>query len=162
MLAQRSGVASPDEAFVAGMLHDIGIIVAMQVHPKSFATMIEALDSNEILTFCEMEETYLGASHDVLGAALCQNWKFPPNLIYATGHHHHPMESPERFRALPALINVSDVLAARLRIGYSRTVASDDLELDTLGAANVSEADIRFVETNLPDAVMKAQDVFSA
>lgn len=71
------------------------------------------------------------------------------------------MQLPEADRLLPAMVHVADVLAARIGIGYTRTVEAKAIDPEILSFLNLNEADLEaFIET-LPDVIEEAQLLLS-
>ena len=71
MLAEKTGRVLADEAFLAGMIHDIGITIEIQTRPQKFTELTELLSREQSLTFRQLEQQVLGATHESFGAALC-------------------------------------------------------------------------------------------
>jgi HD-like signal output (HDOD) protein len=159
LLALRTRRASADEALLAGLLHDIGIVVAMQASRSEFERLLRALDGPLPLTFAQAESAHLHTTHEMLGAALSVSWGFPPSLALVTGHHHAPMALPVDVRMLPAIVHVADHLAAQCALGYTRTVSAEGIEAGLLEWLGLSEADLSAVREALPAAVAEAAQV---
>lgn len=86
-LAKRTRAAKPEDAFTAGILHDIGRLVLRQVMPEAFLRAVtEARRGTYTLAEAELEFT--GYAHDEIGRALGERWKFPLHLIEAVRCHH--------------------------------------------------------------------------
>lgn len=141
-IAAKVGLSLPDEAFLAGLIHDVGIMIEMQASRRKFVEMIDVLSDDPSLTFRQAEEQLLGATHETFGAALSRKWKFPVQLEYVAGYHHQPMQLPEADRTLPAIVQVADVLAARIGAGYTRTVESEEVDSEILSVLNLTEPDL--------------------
>ena len=135
-LLSRSTNVSPDEAFLAGLVHDLGILVELQAQVASFASMMDRLQTDDTLTFRCAENMTWQTTHEALGLAVCETWRFPAHLCLTAGFHHRPWELAAADQMLPALVHVADVLAARQRLGYSRTVETLDLSPETLCLAD--------------------------
>jgi putative nucleotidyltransferase with HDIG domain len=86
LVALRCRVGAFEDAFLAGLLHDIGIIIADQHAHEHFAEVIEQLDDSRSL--CPTERQVMGFDHCALGAALAETWKFPPVVRAAIEYHH--------------------------------------------------------------------------
>ncbi|MBC7352198.1 MAG: HDOD domain-containing protein [Thermogutta sp.] len=87
LIAMRCKIAAFEDAFLAGLLHDIGIILEDQyVHPR-FRQMIMALTPEKSL--CEWERQFLGFDHAELGEAVARAWGFPENVRTAIAFHHN-------------------------------------------------------------------------
>lgn len=160
-LAQKSNVASADEAFLAGMIHDIGIIIEMQVCGPKFTEMINQTTADENLSFCMAEQNVLGATHEDIGAGLCEAWRFPESLKLSTGFHHRPWEVEEEDRHLPALVHIADVLVARLGMGYTRTVEADAIGSDLCEFLHLTEEDLDTISKDLPELMQESKRLLS-
>jgi HD-like signal output (HDOD) protein len=161
MLARHSTHVSIDEAFLAGLIHDVGIVVEMQAFGPIFAQMIQKLYADQALTFREAEKEAFGASHEDFGAGLARNWNFPESLQLVTGYHHRPLELAETDRQLPGLVHVADVLASRIGVGYTRTVETASVDPRFLSELGLTDADLDAVAEQLPEAVRSSQALFS-
>lgn len=86
-LARKTLGAKPEDAFTAGILHDIGRLVLRQVMPQEFARAVAIARSGDLpLHDAEFETT--GYQHDEIGQALGERWKFPGHLVDAVRCHH--------------------------------------------------------------------------
>ncbi|MGE3075270.1 MAG: HDOD domain-containing protein [Dehalococcoidia bacterium] len=86
-LAKKTLGAKPEDAFTAGILHDIGRLVLRQVLPQEFSQAISIARTGEMsLHDAELEVT--GYAHDEIGQALGERWKFPGHLVDAVRCHH--------------------------------------------------------------------------
>lgn len=156
-LAPKVSGVDPSEAFLAGLMHDIGIIVELQACREEFSATIAALASDESLSFLDAEALHIGATHEAFGFALCSAWRFPAALATVAGYHHRPLLLDEQEGRLSALVHIGDHLAASASLGYSRTVdgaAIDPLVLQRLG---LDSDDIQVVAVTLAAQV---DDVF--
>ena len=75
LIAARTRLSNFEDAFLAGLLHDFGIIIEDQHVPKGFRAMINSLNDPRPLT--DAEQMFLGFDHTLLGARVADNWKFP-------------------------------------------------------------------------------------
>jgi putative nucleotidyltransferase with HDIG domain len=85
-----------DEAFVAGVLHDIGKLILIEYFTDEFSEALE-LAQAEGISIEAAEEKTLGVTHADIGGWLAEKWNLPPNLVNAIAFHHHPnlLEAPE-------------------------------------------------------------------
>jgi HD-like signal output (HDOD) protein len=156
LLANKVGLGLPDEAFLAGLIHDLGIMVEIQARRPKFVEAVEKLESQPGMTLRQAETAIIGANHEQFGAALCKAWKFPLNFVYVTGFHHRPMELTEQHRVLTGLVHVVDITVARMNVGYSRTTESQNLDPALMDQLKLNQQAIDQMIQDLPAAMQEA------
>ncbi|GJM44300.1 MAG: hypothetical protein DHS20C21_11420 [Gemmatimonadota bacterium] len=87
-LAKHSGYKAKEEAFTAGLLHDIGKVVIDQYAPKDSAAIMKRVDSGMAPREAEVE--VLGVDHTKIGAWIAERWHLPKTLCWVIEHHHEP------------------------------------------------------------------------
>ncbi len=142
LIAQRTSDVEPSDAFLGGMMHDIGIVIELQACRDAFGEMIAAVAADPTLSFREAERHHIGCSHEEFGIALCVAWRFPELLQRVTGYHHRPLELSTGFCPVTAIVYVADHLARDLGIGYSRTVDAAAMDTAVLDALRITEAEL--------------------
>ena len=97
------GRATPDDAWLAGLLHDIGYWVLVQECPHELAQAIELSRSRNLPLYeCELQTT--GATHAQIGAYLLGLWGLPYAIVEAVALHHTPLAvTPHSYDLLGAL-----------------------------------------------------------
>ena len=79
-IAGRVRGVDPSDAFLAGLMHDIGLIVEMQSCREQFVALLADVNANPTLPFRDAELRNIGASHEAFGEALARAWRFPVAL----------------------------------------------------------------------------------
>ncbi len=87
LIAMRRQCENFEDIFLAGLLHDIGIVLEDQYVHEPFREVIEQLDDDKTLATVELER--LGFAHTTLGARVAKTWKFPGSVTDAIHHHHN-------------------------------------------------------------------------
>lgn len=87
VLARKMDYRLAGEAFVAGLVHDIGILILIQYFASDFAE-IRKKQRNHGMTFVEAENAVLRCTHADIGAWLARKWKLPENIEQAVLFHH--------------------------------------------------------------------------
>lgn len=80
------------EAFVSGLIQDIGIFIMSQFFQNEFKLLVEKIN-NENVDFLEAEKELYGFTHGEIGSWLLERWNFPAQLIEAVLGHHKPQIS---------------------------------------------------------------------
>lgn len=84
-------------AFLAGLVHEAGTILMMRFFKNEYELVNDHAQSLD--DWLHLEQKQLHMSHAVLGAALFQEWQFPPEIIMAVAGHHHPQRvKPEYYQ----------------------------------------------------------------
>jgi putative nucleotidyltransferase with HDIG domain len=86
LIAMRVKVANFEDIFLAGLLHDIGIVIEDQYAHEPFTAAMQALQPAKSLA--EVERKYLEFDHTQLGERVSQTWGFPEPIQVAIRHHH--------------------------------------------------------------------------
>lgn len=107
------------EAFMSGILHDLGFLLLSGVAPRETAQMLEArqLDPNGDIRL--LESAAIGIGHEECATILLDEWRLPEPLIAAVGHHHAPESAPTAHRRLARLVNVAEALSTQCGYTFS-------------------------------------------
>ncbi|MFC1734525.1 HDOD domain-containing protein [Candidatus Hydrogenedentota bacterium] len=98
--ASKGELVDPEEAFIAGLLHDIGKLVFSQYMFDDFDKAL-TLAEIENRPLHEAEKQVIGVDHAEIGGALAEKWNLPENLISAILMHHDPLATdPPSYLAL--------------------------------------------------------------
>jgi HD-like signal output (HDOD) protein len=98
-----------DDVFVAGVLHDLGLIVVTDLHPDL---------QDKIRRFCKDKEIPLrllenfsyGLNHADLGGLIASKWNFPEQLIEGIRLHHDPMAARVPYKDIVSCVYMADAL----------------------------------------------------
>jgi HD-like signal output (HDOD) protein len=126
-LARQMKLPMADEAFLAGMIHDVGILVSLQLSPEPMRTVCER-SKESTASFCELEREIVGMDHQQLGMALAEQWKFPRPCQLVAGYHHNPTTLSDQNRLLVTLVYVADTICCQSRHGFNLTACHQKLE----------------------------------
>jgi HD-like signal output (HDOD) protein len=160
MLVTKINNTLPDEAFLAGLIHDMGILVELQAFREPLVEIAER-STKEETRYIDIEQQLIGVDHQMLGAGLTTKWKFPRSFQFVTGHHHNPMALAPDCRWLACVIHVADHIACREGLGYSLTCKGDPLDPAVLAALNLTIETVEELVKALPDALKETESLLS-
>lgn len=104
------GMIDPDEAFVYGLLHDVGKILIYEFLPKE-AESATLMSHARKLPIFEAEREVIGVDHAELGSRLIEKWGLPAELAAAiAGHHDLSVCAQANDRKLAAALGVADFI----------------------------------------------------
>jgi HD-like signal output (HDOD) protein len=126
-LARQMKVPIADEAFLAGLIHDTGLLVSLQVWPDKLKLACETAQKTE-RDFCEIEREIVGVDHQQLGQGLAELWKFPRSCQLVSGYHHQPTALSDNNRLLVTLVFVADTLCCKQNRGFNLTALRQKYE----------------------------------
>lgn len=86
MVAEAARYPHPEEAFVAGLLHDLGIIILEGSFPDQYRQVWTRAQQNGSLA--DHEDEQFATNHARVAQFLLEQWKLPSHLCQAVGHHH--------------------------------------------------------------------------
>jgi HD-like signal output (HDOD) protein len=134
LLATRFGGVPEGEAFVAGLLHDIGKLVLNQYLPKEFAELQQALMSPEAIPE-KVEMALLGVTHGEVGSWLGERWNLPSVLCQAMRWHGEPWLH-QGMSKLPLMVHIADWMAHHMRLGEPGTAAQETMDARAVDLMN--------------------------
>ncbi len=158
-MARMLGLKDAEEYSVAGLLHDLGKVVAT-VQLPDLKTDIEKLVAERDLSYLEAEREVLGFGHDRINAWLADYWKLPANIKEGLAYHHKP-HLARLYPQMASVTHLGDFMVRVFEYGFSGDVGVPYLEpealktlkikpaqferlLDHLGGQFVEIADLRF------------------
>jgi putative nucleotidyltransferase with HDIG domain len=139
-LASHVDAINPDDAFLAGVFHDIGKLFFIDVVPDEYIELLEGegvAEGNHGDALCYIERELFDASHEDVGAKLVRSWQLPEKLMIAVGFHHRPGKAIAHGQ-LAKLIGCANSLAHQKGIGSS---PDESIELcqETLDELGITE-----------------------
>lgn len=111
----------PAEAFVCGLLHDLGKVALDTVLPKSFNRVVEAADLLRG-NIADLERTVIGLDHMVVGKRLAERWQLPlaiRDCIWLHGQLPAALPATIKNPRMVNLITLADLLVREQHLGYS-------------------------------------------
>lgn len=110
--AEGQGEDRPDQAFTAGLLHDIGLLLLACTHEEFPVVMREA--SARGIRIEQAEKEILDVTHAEVGAKLLSLWGLPERIVEAVALHHEPSKTPYDGVCGVTVVHVADALLGEL------------------------------------------------
>ena len=158
LIAMRLRKANFEDVFLAGLLHDIGIILEDEHDHERFAGMVSSLDDQRLLM--EVERERLNYDHTMLGQKIAEDWGFPETVRAGIRFHHNSegyrgdeadtVRCVEVANLICTLKGISSV--GRKLVRFSQPV---------LTHLNLSREDISILSHDLDEAVSVNMGLFS-
>lgn len=111
-LAKKLGLKEElEDAYIAGILHDIGKIVILSINP-SITQKINSLCHERGIPIRIIEEISAGYNHSAIGALLGKKWNLPENLIETIENHHTPNNAHNKYRNMIKCVYIANAMSA--------------------------------------------------
>jgi HD-like signal output (HDOD) protein len=154
-LAKQMKLPVADEAFLAGMIHDVGLLISLQTAPEQLRQVCEAAKTSE-RTFVELEREMMGMDHQQMGTCLAEQWRFPKNCQLVAGYHHQPAALGDGNRLLVTLVYVADTICCQSKHGFNLTAMHQRLDELELRDVQLDPALVQRTAGNLDELVKVA------
>ena len=115
-MASRIGYPDPEKAYLAGLVHDLGILVNTVAFGEEYRQCLQK-GGEERIALHRIEERVLGVTHCQSGKILGEQWKFSGDIL-AVIEAHHDFGATENAAALVSLVHLSDLLCRLRDLGY--------------------------------------------
>ena len=155
-LARTHGRSDPEEAFMAGLLHDIGRPLLDQTLGDKYAEVIALVKDGVAASLLSAEQRVFRFDHTDIGFVAVTAWGFPPAIAEAIRFHHDPTMA-EADRPLCATVSFANSMCAKAELGSHKEA---DLDLASLPSAEILGFDGRVDELweQLPGVVDQAMN----
>ena len=158
MIMERIFGLNGEDAFLCGILHDIGMIVEDQTAPDLFYKVCNTYDENS-KPITDYEKEIVGTDHCEIGHLLAKDWQLPIEVQEGIQRHHKTLDhvSPS---SLTGVIQLAEYIVSQLDYtAIPGMNAKLSLPLATHIRDNVKE--YKALVRDLPDEMSKAKDLYS-
>ena len=119
MLATSTHPPLGADAFIAGLVHNLGVVIQASVDPTGMGAMINARRTDPVMDIRALEAQHAQVRHEECAGVLFDAWQLPDALIAAAVHHHWPEAAPEPHRTLVSLVSTAATAALAGGFTYS-------------------------------------------
>lgn len=149
------GREESERLFVAGLLHDCGILALAYTAPDVAKSLFAACRASNKPRYL-VEQELVSFDHARLGGMLLHRWNMPLSLVMSVLRHHQ-VESPERYTEA-AVVHLADIVAFAVA-GVTEDDLVPPLDPAVWNVLNLSTANINFVADTITE---KLSDMFTA
>ncbi len=152
---------SPQLAYSAGLLHNIGNLALEEAMPRSFASIVEEAKSKNAC-IRSIERKHLGIDYTILGKRLAQRWHFPSEITLAVWLHRSDTERisenmPEA--RIAQVIQLADLIVRQCGIGQSGSFDSPDSPEQIARSLAIVPEQVEQIRENLRETVRERAEV---
>jgi len=161
LLAKKVGFRQAEEAFLAGLLQDIGVLVMTTCLPRAYEKVLQIRKKYEI-PLADAEQRSLATDHTEIGGKLVESWGLPEVLSKPIRFHHQPSalkETTGDIALVTNLLNVADVVA-RVFCEPNGERLVELLKARAEECLHMSSNDVEDVLRDVGDEVRQAADLF--
>jgi len=109
-IAEHINYEIPEEAYVAGLLHDMGMIILVKNFPREYKQVVENIAKGK--SICEAEKEVFGIDHQEVADFVTRRWKMPEKLCEPLRNHHFDdAENIESISELCKVVGLADSIA---------------------------------------------------
>ncbi len=157
LLAERTRYPAPEEAFVAALLQDIGVLGLHRTLGAPYDCVYESVMDHEALE--RLERAALGTSHPEVGGAMAWHWSLPDVLVSAIACHHCPEAAPEAARPLVRIVHTARLIAGIVLASDARSVTLTAYE-SVRGCLGLDAKDLEQILRDVVDSTSELVSLF--
>ncbi len=148
-LAQLLHYPEPEQAYVAGLLHDIGKLLLDQAVLSNYTNIADYVEKYQVPLW-QVEEKLLGIDHAGVGGLIAEHWNFPVVLTDAIRYHHVPSFARTNQR-LPAIVNLANSLTEDYQITRS-ALLSFQIHPESLNILKMNSRDLERIKLKMKES----------
>lgn len=141
-----------EEAFIGGLMHDIGKSVMGIKFPERYGALLRTV-YNEQGNALELELELFGFDHTMVGEALMHSWNLSESLEEAVRWHHAPMEAKENHRVLAAIIAVGNLMALEQKAGIGSPESLHDATDQAMAVLKLSPEQLEDLKAQIREVL---------
>ncbi|HJW73753.1 MAG TPA: HDOD domain-containing protein [Geothrix sp.] len=144
--------ARVEEAFIGGLMHDIGKSVMGVKFPERYSTLLRTV-YNDKVNALELELDTFGFDHAMVGEALVGKWNLATSLQSAVRWHHDPIHSEGDHQTLAAIVALANQLTLEAKIGIGDPEHLQDATLQAMEILKVGPEALEGLKEGVRNAI---------
>lgn len=157
VLAEASKFNQQEEAFIVGLLHDVGKLIEKRHFPEDFDEIIQ-VSKEQHLSWYDTEKALFQINHATIGKVIFRSWNFPPSVVDAVQFHHAP-EASSKFPQLTSLVHIADYISTELGYGSPGTYPPRECRPEAIQIVGLSVDKIRDLEERIREELEESMEI---
>lgn len=149
LIANKTKSADAEESYLAGLIHDAGLLAIDQHLEDEIPRIMVRFKSNR--SWMEAEQDVLSYDHAQLGAYIAWRSGFPYRLVAAVDYHHQPTQAPEDITPLASVVAVSNYFVSRMGRSVMEDRRLSPPQQRVFDCLQLSRIEVRELWTELED-----------
>jgi diguanylate cyclase (GGDEF)-like protein/putative nucleotidyltransferase with HDIG domain len=161
-IARQTNYHDPEEAYIAGLIHDIGKVFLDITGKKDYGKFILQIPTSTDQVI-ENERKLLGLGHDDIGGYLCDQWKLPQILISVVKYHHQAfghLHLSKDENQLISIVSLANFLCWTQGIGSFDFIHTPILSPEVEKTLDFSSLNISGCITAMNDEIVKISNFY--
>ncbi len=146
-------------AYMAGLMHDIGIFILDYYFPEVYKKVREAAALSTEMVF-EIEKKLLGIEHGEIGGLILERWHFPEEMVNSVKFHNYPDESNEKNLSLTQIVHIADFACAALGAGEPGESVPQRFSLGAWHDLGISTDSLKKIVEETEEEIARAKILF--
>jgi putative nucleotidyltransferase with HDIG domain len=160
LIAKVRGERETERNFVAGLLHDVGVMISAQLQPERLDRQVQRAHEDACL-LSVAERADQGFDHAELGAVVLERWRLPQMMAEVVGGHHRPLLTATYAREC-ADVHIADLVADALGFGSSGEPIVPPLDAHAWDLLGLPISELAGIADGLERQVIELTDIFVA
>jgi HD-like signal output (HDOD) protein len=149
------------DAFMAGLLHNLGVPIQAMVDAPGVKRLIASLALDPEQDVREVERCHSLVGHEACAVVVFENWGLPASLSDAAEYHHHPFLSPVTNRRLTWLVHFGLQLAAGAGFNFVLEPLHTVRDAGAMAMLGLNDALLDATQTMLPERLSQLQEALA-
>ncbi|NUP99644.1 MAG: HDOD domain-containing protein [Armatimonadetes bacterium] len=156
LIAAKIGFRQTEEAFVAGLLHDIGKVVLSGYLAEDVERLTDRINRPDAPSFDQVEKEFLNIDHAALGGMIIEHWQLPSHLSQAIAYHHRPRDAGEHWQ-LATIVHLANALALIIGIGIGVDGLQYEIDEEAVSRLGLDAEALEELTSTLIDQVQEPE-----
>lgn len=150
-LAKRIKYKDQEEAYIAGLLHDVGKTIMSEYLETEYSAIMEKVQTKGI-SFDEAEMEVLGFSHTDIGSKVAEKWNLPRHLVDGIKYHHKPELANDNI-TLVNIVHIADAMTMMMGVGMGADGMNYSISEKAVEMLGIDEIAIQDLISTVTDIV---------